>query len=230
MVVGNGMVAQKFDAYKKNDAFLIFASGVSNSKSIDITAFDREINLIKDTIKKYPERIFVYFSTCSIYDPEEMTSYYVLHKRKIEDLIQKSLSNYYIFRVSNLVGKSTNYNTILNFFHYHIVNKINFTLWSNSSRNLIDIDDMFQITNDILSKRILQNQIINIANPKNYNVKDIVASLELETNTKANYIPIQKGSDFSIDISLILPVIREMKIQFGDSYLSTLIKKYYLHK
>jgi len=34
MVIGNGMVAKRFESYKTNDQFLIFASGVSNSKNI----------------------------------------------------------------------------------------------------------------------------------------------------------------------------------------------------
>ena len=35
MVIGNGMVAKRFGSYKINDQFLIFASGVSNSKNIN---------------------------------------------------------------------------------------------------------------------------------------------------------------------------------------------------
>ncbi len=33
MVIGNGLVARSFDSYAQDDRFLIFASGVSNSKS-----------------------------------------------------------------------------------------------------------------------------------------------------------------------------------------------------
>jgi nucleoside-diphosphate-sugar epimerase len=229
MVIGNGMVAKRFESYKANDDFIIFASGVSNSKNTDSAGYNRETDLLINIIEKNKNKTLVYFSTCSLYDPEESASPYVLHKRKIEDFIQKNVANYYIFRVSNLVGKSSNPNTILNFFYYHMTNRINFDLWSNSSRNLIDKDDMYRIVDHLLKNGMYKNQIINIANPESYSVKEIITALETTLGTIANYISISKGSRFSIDISLILPVIRELKIDFSEFYLPHLIKKYYLH-
>src|SRR4051794_11359548 len=111
MVIGNGMVAKKFESYKTNDQFLIFASGVSNSKNTNPEAYERELTLLKSAIKENQEKILVYFSTCSIYDPGEETSKYVLHKKHIEQLIQKKQKQFYVFRVSNLVGQSGNRNT-----------------------------------------------------------------------------------------------------------------------
>jgi UDP-2-acetamido-2,6-beta-L-arabino-hexul-4-ose reductase len=230
MVIGNGMVAKSFDAYKTNDGFVIFASGVSNSKNITTEAYTRELTLLLNIIDKYSDKILVYFSTCSLYDPAETESPYVLHKHKIEAIIQQKVASYYIFRVSNLVGESNNPNTILNYFYYHIFKKINFNLWTGSSRNLIDTDDMFRIVDYILQRRIFRNQIINIANPESYNVKDIITALENILNIKANYISIPKGNQFSIDISLTSPVIEELKIDFKETYLNNLLKKYYLNK
>ena len=106
MVIGNGMVAKRFGSYKINDQFLIFASGVSNSKNINPGVYERELILLQRSIKENPEKILVYFSTCSIYDPGEENSKYVLHKRQIEELIQKDQKHFYVFRVSNLVGHS----------------------------------------------------------------------------------------------------------------------------
>ena len=228
MVIGNGMVATRFASYKDDDDFVIFASGVSNSKNTDSAAYKRETDLLQRVIEKNKHKTIVYFSTCSLYDPGETDSPYVLHKIKTEHYLQNNAADYYIFRVSNLVGKSANHNTILNFFKYHITNKINFDLWSNSTRNLIDTDDMYSITDYILQKKLYPNQVINIANPVSYDVKDIITTLETLLNTKANYISIAKGNKFSIDTKLILPVIQELKIDFGASYMADLIKKYYL--
>ena len=230
MVIGNGMVAKRFESYNTNDDFIIFASGVSNSKNKDTTACERETSLLAESIVANPNKKLVYFSTCSFYDPAETESFYVSHKRKIENIIHQQVANYYIFRVSNLVGKSLNQNTILNFFYYHIINKINFDLWINSTRNLVDTDDFFFMVDYILKNNILSNKIINIANPISYNVKNIVTSLETILHQKANSIPISKGSSFTIDISLILPVIEKLGINFDGLYLDRLLKKYYLHQ
>ena len=70
MVIGNGMIAKRFESYKDDDRFVIFASGVSNSRNKDESAYSRETGLLKDTAAAHPDKIMVYLSTCSIYDPE----------------------------------------------------------------------------------------------------------------------------------------------------------------
>lgn len=227
MVIGRGMIAKRFESYENDDRFVIFASGVSNSKNRVATAYHRELDLLKHTIEDHPESILVYFSTCSVYDPEEKNSPYVLHKKDVENIIQSSCKRFNIFRVSNVVGKSGNPNTVLNFFVYHILNKINFDLWSNACRNLIDLDDMYKIVNYILQGQRYPNQIVNIANPSSYKVTEIVMSIEQLWQTEANYVSIPKGSLFPIDISIILPIIQTLNIHFGNNYLTNLLEKYY---
>src|SRR5690349_6695322 len=104
MVIGNGMIAKRFNSYKDNKDVLIFASGVSNSKNRNQAQYDRESDLLEKTIEANPSKVLVYFSTCSIKDPGEANSPYVEHKKQLEDLIQKKLERYYIFRVSNIAG------------------------------------------------------------------------------------------------------------------------------
>jgi nucleoside-diphosphate-sugar epimerase len=132
--------------------------------------------------------------------------------------------------VSNLVGYSPNPNTLLNFYVYHILNGINFDLWTNATRNLIDIDDMYKITDDILKRGVVQNQVINIANTENYTTQEIITAIENLWNTKANYIPIEKGNPFIIDLSAIRPIMKKLGIHFGKNYLPNLLRKYYYHQ
>jgi len=230
MVIGNGMVAKKFESYKDNNKIIIFASGVSNSKSTHEEAYKREINLLRGTIEEYNKHILIYFSTCSIYDPGEKNSRYILHKKEVENIIQSECHQYYIFRVSNLAGQSRNPNTVLNFFVFHILRGINFDLWKNATRNLIDIDDMYKIVDYILKKSLYQNQIVNIANPENYTTEEIITTIETLWKTRANYISIPKGHTFSVDISLITPIMKELGIRFEKDYLINLLRKYYNHQ
>lgn len=104
MVIGNGMIAKRFSSYQDNDKFILFASGVSNSKNIDLSEYNRETELLKKTVTENPGKTLVYFSTCSIYDPEEQTGLYVRHKIEKEDYIRQYADRYFIFRVSNIVG------------------------------------------------------------------------------------------------------------------------------
>ncbi len=228
MVIGKGLIGQKFESYKNNQEIIIFASGVSNSKNTDEYDYQRESNLLKKTIRENSNKTLIYFSTCSVYDESENKSTYVIHKKEIEDYIQKNHKNYYIFRVSNLVGVTKNKNTVLNYFFEQFKTGKHFQLWANAMRNLIDIDDMKLIVDSVISDPVLKNKIINIANPISNNVKDIVKAIEDITTLKAKYSLIEKGINFKIDISDILPVIKKLHINFGENYLQDLIQKYYL--
>lgn len=228
MVIGNGLVARQFEWYNREDSFLVFASGVSNSKTKNPEAYDREIKLLRESARQYHTKTFIYFSTCSIYDPQEKDSAYVQHKLQIEDFIQTHVKQYRIFRVSNLAGISTNPNTLLNFFFNHIKNGINFDVWRNACRNIIDVGHAYQIIDHILKENLFPNQVINIANPVNHPVKEIITTIEALLNIKSNYIEIEKGNCFEIDTSAIRPVIQKLGIRFEPGYLRDLLHKYYL--
>jgi len=227
LVIGNGLLAHSFESYNKDDKFLIFASGVSNSKTKNPEAYSREITLLKKSIEQHRDKTIVYFSTCSIYDPDEMKSAYVQHKLKIENIIQTTVPQYYIFRVSNVAGKSPNPNTVLNYFYYHINNGINFDLWTNACRNIIDIDDVFFIADQLMKNKLVRDRVINIASPVNYPVKEIVTAIELFLNTKSNYVEVNKGTCFEIDLSAIQHIIEQPNLHFDNRYLPRLLAKYY---
>lgn len=230
MVIGKGLIASVVSPYREQERFVIFASGVSDSKTTNPDAFEREFDLLKDTLASHQDKLLVYFSTCSINDPDLQENAYIKHKLRLEKYIRENASHFTIFRVSNIVGQTGNPATVVNFFYYHIKEGRHFNLWVNSVRNLIDIDDMFHLTDHILQKGLFRNQVINIANPHDYPVKDIVAALESAMGKKADYTPVNKGIPFRIDISQVLPLVKELRIEFGEGYLSHLINKHYTVK
>jgi UDP-2-acetamido-2,6-beta-L-arabino-hexul-4-ose reductase len=227
MVIGSGMIAKRFSDYAVDNKFLIFASGVSNSVLNDPNSFKRESDLLYDVIKKDSQKTIVYFSTCSIYDPSMKKSAYIHHKLKMEDIIKTSGINYTIFRVSNPIGNTENPNTVLNYFIEHIREKKKFVVWKYASRNLIDIDDMYLVCHYILSKNLFENHKVNIANPVNYSVIYIVQAIEKHFGVKGNYQLADKGNSPLIDTSAIQPILSKLKINFGSSYLSDVLQKYF---
>ncbi len=227
MVIGKGLLAKRFESYQHNERFLIFASGVSNSKTKNPDVYNRETALLQECIHQHPDKIIVYFSTCSLYDPDEQQSAYVQHKLHIEEWIRQNARQFFIFRVSNVAGHSTNPNTVLNYFFYHIRNGINFDLWTNACRNIIDIDDVFFIADELLKKIPASSAPVNIANPVSYPVKDIVSAIETFLGTKSNYVEVSKGSCFDIDLSAIRPVLERSAATFDKDYLAGLLAKYF---
>lgn len=227
MVVGSGMIATRFAEYTADERYVIFASGVSNSRETDAAQFARETHLLEKTIREHPDKTLVYFSTCSIEDPDAADSNYVQHKKKMEAMIRKQVRSFYIFRVSNVAGTSNNPYTLLNFFVFNILRDIPVTIWKNACRNIIGIDDVYSLIHHILSHRLWPNSVVNIANTENYSVPEIVETIEHHLSKQAIKNLVDKGEAYRIDVSLIKPLIETLGIRFDDSYLSSLLKKYY---
>ncbi|HSV10702.1 MAG TPA: NAD-dependent epimerase/dehydratase family protein [Hanamia sp.] len=230
MVIGNGMIANRFMDYKKDDDIIIFASGVSNSKDTIEQNFSREFELLEKTIKNNAEKILVYFSSCSVEDEDLQNVPYVIHKRNIEKFIQQNATNYYLFRISNVAGVSNNPYTLLNYFILNILQNNIITVWKNAYRNIIGIDDMYSIANIILQEEKLLNTTLNIANPENYSVPSIIRQIEEHLHKKAIFNEIEKGDNYTIDISVIEPIIKKLGIHFNDDYLASILKRYYHSK
>jgi nucleoside-diphosphate-sugar epimerase len=230
MVIGNGMIANRFMNYKNDEDIIIFASGVSNSKDTIAQNFQREFLLLKQTVKDHPGRTFVYFSTCSIDDEDLQNAPYVIHKTQVEKYIKEYIPNNFIFRISNLAGVSNNPYTLLNFFMFNILHQHPFTIWNKASRNIIGIDDMFDLVNYFLQENKKSNSVINIANPENYSVPFIIDTIEKHLQKKGRYHEVERGGNYDIDVSIIKPVIDQLNIQFPGNYLDLLLKKYYHSK
>ncbi|HVZ97587.1 MAG TPA: hypothetical protein VG847_11970 [Chitinophagaceae bacterium] len=230
MVIGNGMIARRFSSYKEDNGIVIFASGVSNSKDTDQDNFLREFELLKKTIEQYPDKILVYFSTCSVEDSDLAASPYVVHKRNIEEYIRNNVARFYLFRISNLGGTSNNPYTLLNYFIFNILANQPLKVWRNAYRNIIDIDDMYAVADYFLKTGTHMNSLINIANPKNYPVPFIVKSIEQHLNRRAIFTEVDRGENYPIDISIAKPVFQKLNIHFGDDYIASILHKYYHSK
>jgi nucleoside-diphosphate-sugar epimerase len=230
MVVGNGMMAQRFLSFKSDENVLIFASGVSNSKETNIENFEREKRVIFEAIAKSTTKKFVYFSTCSIYDPSEKDSLYVKHKLECEQIIKENCKDYLIFRVSNVVGKTENKNTIISYLVSKIKNKEPFQLWKNSVRNIIDIDDLLPFVSHKI-QTVKGAETCIIANPFQYPVTEIVAKIEQVLNKKAIFELIDKGSIFEIPLKSEDKFILEKGVDFTiEPYLSKILNKYFINE
>lgn len=229
MVIGNGLIANQFKSYNNDENVLIFASGVSNSSEVNDTEFLRELNLVKEAISKNKRAKFIYFSSLSVNDTSVSYRPYVHHKLIIEKYLFNYCKNFLIFRVSNVVGSIKNKNTILNFFIDAVKNNAPIEIWKNAERNLIDIEDLFIISDKIIKTQEFSNQIINIATSKNLSVLTIIKEIEKFLNLKATINIINKGSKLSIDLTNIkehLKLIEEKKGS-GKRYLRNSLKKYY---
>ncbi len=225
MIVGRGLIASLFKGCDRENT-IFFASGVSNSLETRPEEFNREENLIKQTIAENQNKIFVYFSTCSIYDSSKSNSNYVLHKLKMEQIIKNSCEKYLILRVSNAVGKGGNPNLLMNYIVNAVKNNETINVHTKATRNLIDTDDIRKITFDLIDNQNFNN-IINLAYIKNYSIIEILEIIERFYSKRVDINLIKSGSGYDIHIPDVEHYFVKNNLTDKELYLFSILEKYY---
>ena len=225
MIIGNGLIASLFtDCDKENIIF--FASGVSNSLETQKEEFLREENLIRKTITENPNKIFIYFSTCSIYDSSKTESQYVLHKLKMEQIITQLCSQYLIVRLSNAVGNGGNPNLLINYLVRSVKSSKTINVHTKATRNFIDTEDIKNIVIQLIKNKNF-NKIINIAYPENYTIIEILEILEKFFQIKPKLNLVKSGSGYLIDIPDVQDYFNQHALTNKETYLYKILEKYY---
>lgn len=229
MVVGNGLLANAFKHYEHDDQIIIFASGVSNSKETNEKEFEREEKLLKSIPI---DKMFVYFSTCSIYDLSAQGSQYVRHKMHMERLIHMYFENYIIFRLPTIVGKTNNPHTFFNYFKDKINNNSEIKVDALSSRYLIDIDDLSNFLSGIIERHRADNEIgqkkINIAFDNKTMVIDIVEMMMKILDKKSDIVLSNNGCDYEFEKKYFEDYLKSINYKEPENYTYNLLKKYLL--
>ena len=237
MIIGSGFIAKNFKKkfiLIKKYRIAIYASGVSNSKSTSKNNFLRERKKIISYKNKINSMIFIYISTCSIFDPSRKNTAYIKHKLNMENVVKKNFNKFVIVRFPEVVGFNNNKNNLINFFYQKIINNNKFTLWVNSKRNIIDIDDAVKLCLNFIKKIKNYKKIklkINIANTMYVSVLSIVNIIEKLTLKKAIYDKIAFGNlHWKIRPLISKRIIQMSSVVFNKYYLEKVLRKYYIFK
>ena len=225
MIIGNGLIANLF---RENDRenVVFFASGVSNSLETEKSAFLREENLLRKTLEENPEKIFIYFSTCSIYDSSKNGSFYVNHKLRMEQIVEELSRNFLILRVSNAVGKGGNPNLLMNYLVNAFHQEKEITVHTLATRNLIDADDIKNITLKFINEKNY-NKIINVAYLENFSTSEILEILEKYFNKSAKKSFVKSGQSYLISIPEVESYFTENNLTNKEAYLCRILDRYY---
>ena len=226
MIVGNGLIAT---ALKKSDInfdkYVIFASGVSNSRLEDRSEFEKEFELIKEYLNM--DKKFIYFSSIHMLDPSQNKSMYVAHKIKIEKFIEQNFKDYIIYRLPIVIGQGGNAKSLFNFLYDSIRNKKNMNILVDSYRYVIDVEDVVYFVSQTLN---ITKNTINMVFDKPYNIIDIIKSFENVLNIKAVYDECVGGDFFEVNNTVLKDNLINSQIlnEYSNiEYIRKTIKKYY---
>jgi len=229
-VNGCGAIANRFASYSLQPKFFIYAGSINNSTTTNAIAISKEEDSINVALAAIDNTVrFVYFSSCSIEDPTQASSPYVSHKKRMEQLIQASASNYLIFRLPQVLGLTDSEHGLVNDLVKAITLGERFELWRDASRNFIDLDDVYSIVHALLGGKTYSNRVINIASPCATPVPELVNVLEGYFGKTGNSELVARGCGYPVDTSAINDVIRQLGIDFGADYLSKAVNKYHAH-
>ena len=228
MIIGSGLLARSFGSYfDSNSDACIYAAGVSNSGCNDVTEFKREWFRLTDALDRYSHfDSFVYFSTCSVYDPLSISSAYVQHKLNMEELVSHH-SRYLVVRLPQVAGNTPNPHTLLNYIFSRISRSEKLKVWKNARRNIIDVDDVVCIVRRLVNEDGIRGECINVANFEDISMPRIVDIMANVVGKKAICDFLDYGGGYSIDTTRIQEVVNRCGISFDQDYTERVIRKYY---
>lgn len=223
MVVGNGLIAKSFTMFNVEKNIVIFASGVSDSKCIEVSEFERERNLLlsMDRTKK-----IVYFSTYSISDGSEKNEY-IKHKIHMEFLVENNFEDWLILRLPTVVGYGGNDKNFFNYISSKLKKNLPITIYEDTYRSLIDVDDLLTLTKNIIYN--VSNQTIDVSLDNQTLVTDIAQEMIIISESKSDLIRTKCVNNNSpVDNTQLKSICEAFNEINKPNYNSKLIKKYIL--
>lgn len=220
MVVGNGLIAKSFSIFREDNNIIIFASGVSNSKSTEISDFERERKLIlsQDKNKK-----IIYFSTYSISD-DSLRNEYIRHKINMESLVENNFEDWLILRLPTVVGYGGNDNNFFNYISNRLKKNLPITIYENTYRSLLDVDDLLPLLKNIIYN--VSNQKIDVSLDNQTLVTDIVKEMLIISDSKSDIMKSNCSGNSPVDNTKLKSICDVFDEINKPNYNSQLIKKY----
>jgi nucleoside-diphosphate-sugar epimerase len=174
IIIGTGLIAKSLMGIDFGRPTLVLASGVSDSQEIRDEAFQREADLVEQTIARHARMHAVYCSTCSI-DSGVVTPY-TTHKMNMEQLVMKAAVSCHVFRLPQVVGLVHN-RTLVSHFVDSILQDQILKIQIRATRNLLDVRDFARVAALLVRRNAGAGEPQNIASCAQVPVIEIVAEI-----------------------------------------------------
>jgi nucleoside-diphosphate-sugar epimerase len=228
MIVGTGLIGKSLSRID-TAGITVFASGVSNSHETGAKEFLREKSLLESHLNGQTNSKLVYISTCSVNDPSQSDSPYVIHKKLMEHLVL-SHPDTHIVRLPNVVGPDGNSNNLVNHFVKSIRSGETLTVQESARRYILGVDELAKLMEAFVSLLPHADRVVDFAPPTSTSVLDLVHLIEDIIGTAANISIVPGGSSYPIDFSKTAKYSKLSGIDFPDRYAESVLKKWITNK
>jgi len=218
MIVGRGLLASAFDAQAiEASGATLFASGVSNSSETDSAAYGRERDLLAEHLSSARGR-FVYFSTCSIEDPDRGNDHYARHKVRMERMVMDHSGGYLILRLPQVVGRTGNPHTLTNFLADRLRRGESIPIWSGAIRCLIDVEHVAALTMSLLADTFPRQLMDTLAPPEVITMRELVDTMENVMDVPARREIVERDGGARPDSRLMVEMAPALGIDVSPGY------------
>ena len=224
MIIGNGMIANVFKENFLNEDVLIFASGVSNSREIRNSEFIKEMDLVQNSILNFPDKFFIYFSSCSVHNSD---SRYSKHKINVENFIIKNAKKYLVLRLPIVLGKNQSKKQLIGYLYDKLYKKEVVEVYKQANRYIIDSQDLPRIVNLLISKGI-SNEIVEIAFNNSLFIDEILLVIERVSNNKFEISYSEIYSPYKVENTRFLNLLNSNEINSFNLNLELMLLKYFV--
>ncbi|MEX2150260.1 MAG: NAD-dependent epimerase/dehydratase family protein [Steroidobacteraceae bacterium] len=226
MVCGSGLLAKAFSAFRDDDRVLIHAAGVSNSLETDARAFAREKARLRRAREEHPQKLLVYFGTCSADDPDRRETPYVAHKLEMEAFLERLASPWMVLRLPLAIGPGRRGRTLAPYLYERISRGEPFEVWENATRYPIDVVDALRIARRLIDVPAYWNRRINVA-LRAFPVPEFVRVMESIVGQPAVCRRVPKGRHYVIDCPEVRGLDSELALDYTERYLERVLRKYF---
>lgn len=224
MIHGSGLLASAFSRhFHADEPICVFARGVSNSSELDTSSFRREELLLHEALAESPR--LLYFSSCALINPASSDTPYLDHKRRMERLVLDTSHDNVVLRLPQVVGRTSNPNTLTNFLNDRIRSGEAFSVWARAERNLIDVEDIARIATEIV--RETRGRVESVASPHSLPMPEIIALFEKVLGKRAIYSLEDRGDPLPIENEACMYHAAQIGLDLGNNYPEQVIRKYY---
>jgi len=203
---------------------VFFASGVSDSKQESEREFERERTLLVQSIENSVANHFFYFSTCSIFDPSLADSSYILHKKRMEEIVL-SKPNGRVIRLPNIVGPKGNPANLVNYLTHAIRLSNPIKIQRHATRYLLGVDEMNTLLQGVVDHG-MQQGVVSLIPPRNIKVTRIVSIIESILDKPANSEMTDAGTPYEVDFGDTEYYASKLGLDFTENYYERLLEKW----
>lgn len=225
MISGRGLIAKEFQKQSPEYSwgeFHIFASGVSNSSSPDLSSLKKERGEIENLL--LAGKKLVYFSTMSILGKKSRETLYCRHKIEIERQVLSHLGR--VVRLPLVAGKVGSNPTLLNHFTRLLDANSEVTIHKDAVRNLVDVEHLPALVAKWIEEDP-EGSVLPVSSPFDITSFEIAKILRGLRNSESTLVLTEGGEGYPNFFNSVSDLYRNIGMIFDSSYNRQLLGKYF---